>query len=450
MFPIYAINNLLGQRATPSTDPADIPSISLRYKSSGGVNSAAGKVSGWIDLISGIQVSQITGALQPSLISNSLNGFPSIQFINQYLRVPGGLSFLEGKTGMTIFMLSAGSTPGPYSTVGGGMINYQDQDAILSKSTALQGNANNVLISFNCNGSNVQNSVNSLGNQWSVKSCVIDSTLASGQRLKIYDNGNLKFSGNAPTTFTSVSNPELLIGAFSLSGSYTTTDGSIVEILIYNRALTAAELLTVNNYFFSTYGLSKKRLICDGNSLTYGTASTGGSNYPQQLAILLGSDWLVYNTGIQGILTATMVTSGPTRIDNEILSPYFSKNIVLAWEGTNSLNAGVDATTAYNSMVAYCTARKAAGASVIVATVLPRSSAGVPADFNAQRAAYNALVVANGLTFADRVFDIAANATIGPDGAELNTTYYAGDRVHLINAGYAIVANAALPIIQSL
>lgn len=430
-------------------DPTTISNLVVRFRSTQGVSTSGSNVTAWLDEVSGINAVQATGALQPTLVSNSINGYPSIRFVSQYLRAAGQLTPLEGRTELTVYMLSAGSTPGPYSSVGAGIVTYQSQDALTTYSVALQGNPNHTINIFTANGSNTQGSQRSLENNWTVKGMVINSALASGQRAKIYENGSLKVATNAPTTFASQANPEFLIGAYSLGGSYTVTDGSIVEIMIFNRDLTDNEDRLVNDYFFNTYGLRKKRLICDGNSLTYGTGSTGGNVYPNYLATSLGSTWQVFNIGVQGQVTSSMVTNAPTQIDNVLGSPYFSKDVIIVWEGTNSLNSGIDATTAFNSMVTYCRARKAAGAKVIVATCLPRSSAGVPGDFNAQRATYNTLIRNNYQFFSDALLDVAADSRIGDDGDETNTTYYAGDNVHLNSNGYSVIADLALPVVQT-
>jgi lysophospholipase L1-like esterase len=441
--------NVGGPHKAVVIDPTTISNLVVRFRSSVGVSTSGSAVTAWLDEVAGINTVQATSALRPTIVSNSLNGYPSIKFVSQYLRAAGQIANLEGETELTVYMLSAGSTPGPYSSVGAGIVTYQSQDFITTYSVALQGNPNHTINVFTANGSNTQASQRSLEDNWTVKGLVINSALASGQRMKIYENGSLKASGNAPTTFSGQANPEFLIGAYSLSSSYTVTDGSIVEIMIFNRDLTDNEDRLVNDYFFNTYGLRKKRLICDGNSLTFGTGSTGGNVYPNYLATSLGSTWQVFNIGVQGQVTSSMVTNAPNQIDNVLGSPYFSKDVIIAWEGTNSLNAGVDATTAYNSMVTYCLARKAAGAKVIVGTCLPRSSVGVPGDFNAQRATYNTLIRNNYQFFSDAILDVAADSRIGDDGDETNTTYYAGDNVHLNNTGYSVIAELALPVVQT-
>lgn len=54
-------------------------------------------------------------------------------------------------------------------------------------------------------------------------------------------------------------------------------------------------------------------------------------------------------------------------------------------------------------------------------------------------------------TFADALADVAADTRIGDAGDELNTTYYhLTDRVHLNNAGYAVVAPIVKAAIDSI
>ncbi len=113
--------------------------------------------------------------------------------------------------------------------------------------------------------------------------------------------------------------------------------------------------------------------------------------------------------------------------------------MLCAWEVTNELFAGASAATAYANYVAYCQARQAAGFTVVAFTCVPR---GADADFETRRQATNALIRTNYATFATRLCDVGADATIGVPGAQNNATYYA-DTTHLNDAGYAIVAELA-------
>ncbi|NIA02242.1 MAG: hypothetical protein GWP15_02565 [Nitrospirae bacterium] len=118
--------------------------------------------------------------------------------------------------------------------------------------------------------------------------------------------------------------------------------------------------------------------------------------------------------------------------------------------GTNDLYFGADATTTYNSIVSYLQGRKTAGFEVIVTTILPRSGGATPLSFEADRQTVNSLIRANWSTFADGISDVALDSRIGDEGDELDTTYYASDKVHMANTGYGIVASYATAAIKQI
>lgn len=177
-----------------------------------------------------------------------------------------------------------------------------------------------------------------------------------------------------------------------------------------------------------------------GDSLTLGAFVSASDTYPAQLATTLGSPWTVENLGQSGQTLSTLTTYGASYTDPH-RDPRATKSILAPWIGTNDLGAGVSAASLYTSYVAFCQARKTAGWKVVAFTILPRTNAGDPADFEAQRTAFNALVRANYTAFAHALADVGADATIGVAGAQNNATYYNADKVHLLAAGYTIVKN---------
>jgi lysophospholipase L1-like esterase len=178
---------------------------------------------------------------------------------------------------------------------------------------------------------------------------------------------------------------------------------------------------------------TKVNLICDGNSLTFGTGSTAGNDYPSQLRDLLGSGYWVTNVGVGGKSTASMISGGAETVDTRQDS-WNPRNWLIAWEGTNQLVIST-AQAAYDLMVQYCQERRAAGADkIIVGTMLP-------AEFTTEekRQQYNTLIRTNWASFADAMADVGDDPTIGQEGDNLNLTYYT-DETHMTDAGYAIVA----------
>jgi hypothetical protein len=187
------------------------------------------------------------------------------------------------------------------------------------------------------------------------------------------------------------------------------------------------------------------QLICDGNSMTIGHPyeEVGSLDptapYPTQLQVLLGASWLVRNDGVDAQDIDSMAADAATQID-PLYDGGLIHNVVACWEGTNEIYYSDDGAVAATKIADYCAARQAAGFKVIVLTVLPRSNAGTPGDFETQRGICNAAIRADWATYADALADVAADSRIGDAGDETNATYY-GDLVHLTKAGYAIIAD---------
>ena len=200
-------------------------------------------------------------------------------------------------------------------------------------------------------------------------------------------------------------------------------------------------------------------VVCDGNSLTQGFMSTNPptKSYPAVLQKLFPfnvNSGVVTNKGVGGQTTQQMIDDAATDID-----PLYNgsvKSILVAWECGNDLYFNGDATGAYNRFVEYCQDRQAAGWIVIAVTVPYRdhsvTDGGVsPAGdndevYNTKRLAINTNIVNNWETFANGLFDIAANS----DFSSYNTTYFSSDRVHFNDSGYDLIAHLILPIILTL
>jgi lysophospholipase L1-like esterase len=181
-------------------------------------------------------------------------------------------------------------------------------------------------------------------------------------------------------------------------------------------------------------------LVFDGDSLTSGTGSTFGRNYPAQTVEGLDARTTVYNYGVGGQTMSQMTADAVSQVDS--LFDSTMNGIVLPFGGTNDLNSGVDQTaaTCYSRIVAYHTARQSAGWRTVAFTILPRTDAGYSETHEANRLTVNTSIRDNWEDFADALVDVAADSRIGDVADTSNTTYYY-DLVHLTNAGYAIVAD---------
>lgn len=265
---------------------------------------------------------------------------------------------------------------------------------------------------------------------------------AGSPRTQIRVNGR----ADALKTQTSATASNLWLGGFSGTPQWV---GDMAEVLIFSGSLTDAQIASVESYLAARYAIALTTTawppaaanicLCDGNSLTYGTgASDAAHAYPSLLAANLGATWWTPNYGFTGQRTTAMTAQAPRQVDPK-LGVSYAKHILVAWEVTNDLYFGASAATAYSNYVAYCQARQAAGWQVVAATVLPRSDTSTPGTFEADRQTVNTNVRANWATFASVLADVAADTRLGDAGDQLDTTYYSADRVHLKDAGYAVV-----------
>ena len=181
-------------------------------------------------------------------------------------------------------------------------------------------------------------------------------------------------------------------------------------------------------------------LVCDGNSLTYGTGSSNLSTKP--FPALLDADsafngTTVYNFGVPAQTTAQMSSDAVSQVDS--LYDSAKSNVVIAWEVGNDIFYNGNATTAVSTFWTYCDNRRSAGWRVVVITCPPRDQA---TDFGDNSAQYNVkLTDANALlrsqftSHADGIIDLASDSRF----SGYNLTYYDADKIHYTDAGYQVV-----------
>jgi hypothetical protein len=219
-------------------------------------------------------------------------------------------------------------------------------------------------------------------------------------------------------------------------------------------------------------------VTCDGNSITAGITHTSGPSayYPAQLSALnpIRSQFVASNLGISGQTTRMMngLDGGSAAgVDSKFVAG--KKNILIAWEGTNTIDPAVAGRTgaqAAQDMADYVAARLTAnpGWIIIVMTTLPiirtAWSQATTDTINGNIDTANTLMKANFRTWgAKACIDLRAvgspfnipNYTL----ASFETTALlalwssvetAGTHVHLKDAGQAFVANAVAVQLQRL
>jgi acyl-CoA thioesterase I len=159
------------------------------------------------------------------------------------------------------------------------------------------------------------------------------------------------------------------------------------------------------------------RIICFGDSLTYGTGAPEGEDYPSRLSALVGTP--VINAGIPGDTTARALA----RLEGDVLSR--SPRIVLLTLGGNDLKNRIDRDTAFANLKTIVRRIQAEGALVVIGGI------DIPLYGRGFGEAYRQLAEETGSVLVPDVFDgIMGNRNL------------MSDPIHPNGDGYAIMAEA--------
>lgn len=206
--------------------------------------------------------------------------------------------------------------------------------------------------------------------------------------------------------------------------------------------------LTTRNLFrayFNSTGRWKHptfNVRCIGDSITAGTGSTGGNNYPAVLQGLLGGGYAVDNLGSGGATAAT--TDAAFLVGNTRRMSGLRGCVALIFCGTNDIAGGATDADAYASNLSMWQKTRAAGKYAIAFTMLPRT------DFNGTQEAYR-VAFNTAVRDASAEYDALVDVAIQPELDDASdATYFSVDGVHLVNAGYAVIAGLANSAIQGL
>jgi len=111
-------------------------------------------------------------------------------------------------------------------------------------------------------------------------------------------------------------------------------------------------------YEIKNVPLSVSRIVCFGDSLTWGVGAGEGSDYPSRLAEMIGIE--VINSGVSGNTTA----QGLARLEDDVLS--YEPDVVLITLGGNDLKNRLNVDTARANLVSIIQRIQAAGAMVVL------------------------------------------------------------------------------------
>jgi hypothetical protein len=245
----------------------------------------------------------------------------------------------------------------------------------------------------------------------------------------------------------------LLVGGDEATGSSLQFKGEYSQIFAWDRWLTDAQVAQAYNVLVARHQIAgliapdtDTVVFMEGDSIFENTSTApNGPNWAGQHAQTNPSGLIYMNNAVSGSnlthLTTRLTSTDLTgRIAVAVANGY--KVIVVVLIGANGIPTIADLET-------YWQALKTAGAKVVACTVLPREDAGDGGTaFNAARATLNTQIRAS--TVPNAVADLAADASIGVNGAPTAGTYYQADKTHLNAAGHAIAQTIIVPKVNTL
>jgi lysophospholipase L1-like esterase len=257
-------------------------------------------------------------------------------------------------------------------------------------------------------------------------------------------------SGTSTANLPNVSIQDYMIGALNELGN-NVPSVDIAALAIYRRALSDSEILSAGSALsnrvaskssISVQTSSLRVLIGEGDSIT--------ANNP--------SYWDLYNANaLPKVVGAKYATSGNTVADLVARAAYVDaaipavkgsrKFILTVLIGHNDLIiSGGNVSAFLTSLASYLDARRAAGWTVVLLTVLPSTQY---ASFNAWRNSANTTIRTWVGLHCDAIADVAADATIGADVAASNTSLYS-DGTHPTDAGHVLLEPIVRAVVNAI
>jgi hypothetical protein len=184
-------------------------------------------------------------------------------------------------------------------------------------------------------------------------------------------------------------------------------------------------------------------VVWDGGSIIAGHPAEPAYRFPAQTLAMVPRACESFVSASAGARIDDMLAEGPIEVDARF-DPEADLNVCLVLAGGGDFRAGATAAFMYESLQTYCEQRHAAGFRVLVLTVLPCHRTDT---FEVTRLAFNAMLRDGWSAFADGLVDIGADPRIGDSGDEYDAQFYLADQLHLTDAGNAVMASVAAPVL---
>lgn len=401
--------------------PIDAPSTLFAwYKADAGLTLSGSDVTQWADQSGNGRHLTSAAGKYPSRLTNQLNGLPSVSFngvANGHYMKMGAQTQNQP---LTVYMLFRQTAYTQFRRIYSGLT-----DGYLYQAAA---SAPNLTMRTGGSAAPARTDI-------PVGTFFVVANTWNGASSTFWKNRQLPNVGNSGTgAFGGI-----VFGASNLLALNGAID--LVEVVVRTGAQTSLEQSQHANYLMHRAGFGAKQLIAEGDSITVDGGLTQAQTYPPQFVALKSPT--VWSYAIQAVggsqITDLVIRESQT---DDFYDSRNADNWLSVLIGRNDLVAGTSVGDLYAAIRGYCLRRRAAGWKVALCTVLPCTVSG----FNTKRNELNGMLRANYTQFADGLVDLAGNASIGPDSAASNLTYYS-DGTHLTAAGQTIFANEVSAVI---
>lgn len=226
--------------------------------------------------------------------------------------------------------------------------------------------------------------------------------------------------------------------------------GSVAEFSVNNIALGSTHIGDLHTYLMSVCGANAlhdtaPQVIIIGDSIGYGSGvSAQNAALYNLLQDLVPTSYLVRNIAIPGT-TAAQWDSNYAATIAPLYNVGRAKNIIVAIIGTNDINNGSNAATAYASLSSIVSKSHGTGFQIILNTVITRAgSPGTNASWTTNWGPLNTLINANSAG-ADAIANCTGVLYDNTDRAQYNQ-----DMVHPSNAGTVLQAGVEFAALETL
>lgn len=283
---------------------------SARWQADSLTGADASAVSNWLDTVGGKIATQVAPGNQPKLYSNVINGHKTVRFANassQYLTVAAAASPISLATDFTLAVVFKTSTPGDTSGFfyeNTGLLGCEQPNAVADWALGLNGSQ--LSGGLGAGAAGCASDVSFYGGSVTDGKSHVALYVRSGNAVRLYVDGVIVSAQDGLCTAARGSY-DFQIGAMTAGTHF--FDGDIAEVQLYNRALNALEISSINQVLATTYGLSgvAGSAVCrwtadslsgsDATSIATWTDVLGGKNATQNTS---GNRPKLYSNALNG------------------------------------------------------------------------------------------------------------------------------------------------------